>query len=149
MLGGATLLVAVPYSISVGALGGEALPWLSLGFTFLATAWFLRVRLPDHTIAQWFAVVAGGFAIIQAPDGVLAMLVEAAAQDRVLAVAALGYHVASVATVIAFAHVLGLSPDGLAALRVLVIFPPLVVVTSPTILLTTYLPRRFKHLGGD
>ena len=148
VLGGAALLVAVPYSIAVGALGVEALPWLSLGFTFLVAAGFLRVRLPDHTIAQWFAVVSGGFAIIQALDGVLAMLVNAADQDRVLAVAALGYHVASVATVIAFAHVLGLFPDGLvtlpserrslAALRVLVIFPPLAFVTSPTILLPTY-----------
>jgi signal transduction histidine kinase len=148
VLGGAALLVTTPYSISAGAFGVEALPWLSLGFTFLVTAGFLRVRFPDHTIVDWFAVVAGCFALIQSFDGVLAMLVDAADSDRVLAVAALGYHLATVAAVIAFAHVLGLFPDGLVtlpaerrslgALRVLVIFPPLVFVTSPTILLPAY-----------
>ncbi len=148
VLGGAALLAAVPYSIWTGALGVEALPWLGIGCTFLVTAGFLRVRLQDHEIAHWFAVVAGCFALIQALDAVLAVLADPADPSRLLAAAALGYHLASVVAVIAFAHVLGLFPDGLVtapserrslrALRVLVVFPPLVFVTAPTILLPTY-----------
>jgi len=148
LLGVGSLLVALPFGIATGELGARQAPWLLLGATFVATAAYVRHRLPDREIAQWFAVVGAGFGLIQSMDGLLAILMRTPGAERWLAMVTLGYHLASVAAVIALAHVLGLFPDGriasdrehrvLIALRLLFVFPPLAFVSGTTITLPAY-----------
>ncbi len=148
LVGGGSLLVALPFGIATGELGAREAPWLLLGAVFLGTATYVRHRLPDQEIAQWFAVVGAGFGLIQSMDGLLAILMGTPGAEPLLAMVALGYHLASVAAVIALAHVLGLFPDGqittgrergvLTGLRLLFVFPPLAFVSGTTITLPAY-----------
>ncbi len=148
LIGAAALLVAIPFGIATGSLGVEELPWLALGFTFLVTATYVHRRLPEHPVANWFAVVGGGFGLIQSLDGALSIPMAADDASRSLALIALAYHLGAVGAVIAVAHVLGLFPDGrtampserraLGTLRALLLFPPLAFVASPTIVLPAY-----------
>jgi signal transduction histidine kinase len=151
LLGGAAFLAAFAIGVATGAVGAKELPWLLLGATFLAVSAYVRARLPDHVVANWFAIVGAGFGLIQALDGALTVL--GARPDRAseLAVVALAYHLGAVATVIAAAHLLGLFPDGqvatsyerraLGALWVLFVFPLLAFVANPTIVLPLYHAR--------
>ncbi len=148
LLGGAGLLVAIPFRVATGSLGVEELPWLTLGFVFLVTAAYVHHRLPEHVVANWFAVVGGGFGLIQSLDGVLSVLMATDDGSRGLAMVSLAYHLGAVGAVIAVAHVLGLFPDArtatpperraLGALRALLLFPPLAFIASPTIVLPAY-----------
>jgi signal transduction histidine kinase len=148
LLGGAAFLVAFVVGVATGTIGAKELPWLLLGATFLAVSAYVRSRLPGHTAASWFAVVGGWFGLIQALDGALTVLASDPEAARALAVTTMAYHLASVAAVIAVAHLLGLFPDGQVATRaerralrvlwVLFVFPPLAFVASPTIALPPY-----------
>jgi hypothetical protein len=112
LLGAAAFLASIPFVAATGTYGLKELPWLALGVIFLTTSAYVRSRLPDHPTAQWFAIIGASFALIQALEGVMAMLITRDGSVQLLAVTTLGYHLASVGAVVAVAHLLGLFPDG-------------------------------------
>jgi signal transduction histidine kinase len=146
LLGAAGQLIAFPVGIAAG-MGSKELPWLSIGIAFVAMAALVYRRLPDQAIAIWFAIVGGLFGVIQSLDGVLTALGDAPDRAVELAWTSLVYHLGAVGAVTAFAHLLGLFPDGAASasetrvlrlLRVLFVFPPLAFVANETVALPYY-----------
>jgi signal transduction histidine kinase len=148
LLGAAAFLASIPFGAVTGTYGLKETPWLALGLIFLSTSAFVRSRLPEHPTAQWFAILGALFGLVQALDGSLGVLIAQDGSVALLAVATLGYHLATIGAVVAIAHVLGLFPDGrvataterraLAAVPALVVVPVIGFVVSPTVLLPTY-----------
>jgi signal transduction histidine kinase len=147
LLGAVAVLVAVPFILARGGLGKE-MPWLLAMAIFLGVAAYTWRRLPDHPGAWWFAVAGGLAALVQAVDGVALFLVADATRPHLLALVMLVQQLGIVCAVAAIAHLFGLFPSGrvqhrhervvLRSLWVFLVFPPIVLIASPTVLLPSY-----------
>lgn len=145
--GGVALAASVPVMLRYRSPSVEA-PWLIAMAVFLGAAAYTWRRLPNDRAAWWFAISGASTAAMSGAD---AALVAAMARDvgaTTLAWIVLAHHLLQVVTVGAMAHLFGMFPDGRprnAAEQVLprlvwvfLVFPPIVFLTSPTLLFPSY-----------
>jgi signal transduction histidine kinase len=146
-LGAAALVASAPGFIGRGQAMKE-LPWLVGLGGFLVIAAYVWRRLPRHPVAWWFAVTAGTATCVQGLDGVAMLALDAPGDPALLAIVMLVQQCGIVIAAVAIAHMLGRFPDGqpqhgrevpvLRSLWLALLFPPLVLVSRPTVLLPNY-----------
>ncbi|WP_052664255.1 GAF domain-containing sensor histidine kinase [Nitriliruptor alkaliphilus] len=144
--GAAAVLLALPILVVHG--GTKELPWLAAMMVFLAAAGVTWKQLPTHPAARWFAVVAGMAALTQALDAPAVASWTETIGPRGFALVMLVQQLGIIVTVTAIAHLFGTFPDGrppghhgrtiLRGLWGFLVFPPVVLLTRPTVLMPNY-----------
>jgi signal transduction histidine kinase len=145
--GAAAVLAVLPVVLSQGSLSKE-LPWVVAMVVFLAAAGVTWKRLPAHPVAWWFAVVAGLAALVQGLDGLALATSSSAIGSHGFALVMLAHQLGVIAAATAIAHLFGTFPDGqvpgrhgrtiLRSLWGLLVLPPVVLLTRPTVLMPNY-----------